>query len=82
VKYTVVWLPAARNALADIWNRATDRQAVTDASNRIDRLPSRDAHRVGRPFNGRRLLIEPPLVVVFRVSPQDRLATVIKVGRY
>jgi hypothetical protein len=32
MKYTVVWLPPALNRLADIWNRAGDRQAVSRAA--------------------------------------------------
>jgi hypothetical protein len=43
MKYTVVWLLQAENELADIWNNASDRQAVADAADRIDWHLSRDA---------------------------------------
>jgi hypothetical protein len=36
--YTVVWTKPALSLLADAWSAATDRQAVTDASNWIDRI--------------------------------------------
>jgi len=36
--FTVVWRPEAERALADLWNRAEDRQAITDAADTIDAL--------------------------------------------
>jgi hypothetical protein len=82
MRYTVAWLPSAQNVLADIWNRASDRQAVADAANRIDAELRTDAHQKGRPLGGQqRDLRVTPLGVIFTVSPADRLATVLKVRR-
>jgi len=80
MKYTVVYTPLADLQLADIWMHCSDRQAVTEASHEIDRHLSRDADQIGKPdANGWRVLIEAPLVVSFRVSPDDRLVSVLSV---
>jgi hypothetical protein len=82
MRYTVVWLQSALNALADVWNRAPDRQAVTAAANRIDADLYINAHLSGRPIGGgRRALRVPPLAVVFVVDPGDCMVTVLKVRR-
>jgi hypothetical protein len=78
--YTVVWTKQAMDLLAHVWNGATDRQAVTDASDEVDRALRRDAHLRGESReNGDRILFEPPLGVHFRVSEPDRIATVFYV---
>jgi plasmid stabilization system protein ParE len=81
MRYTVTWLPAAQDELANIWNQAADRQAVTNAANRIDRTLLWNAEQKGRPDNGRRILIDLPLAVTFTVSPDDRLVRVVWVER-
>ncbi len=81
MRYTVTWLPAAQDELANIWNQASDRQAVAIAANRIDRTLLRDADQKGWPDNGQRILIDPPLAVTFTVSPDDRLVRVFWVER-
>lgn len=81
MKYMVVWLPSAMNELADIWNRARDRQAVADAANRIDRLLRIDPDLKGRPFHNRRVFSDPPLVVTFAVYPDDCRVEVLQVRR-
>jgi hypothetical protein len=79
--YTVGWKQTALNALADLYLNATDKQAVTAASNRIDQELRRDAHKKGQAFNDERLLRVPPLAVVFVVDPGDCKVTVLQVGR-
>jgi hypothetical protein len=81
MKYTVVWDDDASDRLADIYNRASDKAAVTAASNTIDRLLKNDPDRKGRPLNGTRFLTVPPLTVVYTVSPDDRLVRVQSVHR-
>lgn len=81
MKYTVVWLPQALNRLADIWNRASDQQAVADASNWIERALRRDAHRKGLVHGDQRVYIRQPLAVTFEVSPDDCMVTVVRVER-
>ena len=80
MKYTVVWTDAAQDELADIWIQASDRRAVTTAANEVDRELNIDAHLKGQALGGsRRALHIPPLLISFEVSPDDCLATVLKV---
>jgi plasmid stabilization system protein ParE len=79
--YTVAWIPQAQNRLADIWNRAADRQEVADAADRIDRLLRIDAHRIGRPLGAGRILVAHPLAVSFTVDPGDRAVRILQVHR-
>ncbi len=79
MRYTVARGEAALNEQANLWMAATDRGAVRTAADRIDRVLSRDAHLKGQGFYGDRLLVDPPLAVVFTVSRDDRVATVVSV---
>jgi hypothetical protein len=81
MKYTVVWVPTARNKLADLWTHAPDRKVITKAANRIDRLLAVDAEKRGVSFHGRRILFVLPLAVTFTVSPDDCLVEVLQVER-
>jgi hypothetical protein len=81
MRYTVVWVRAAENRLAELYNQATDKAAVSAASNAIDRQLATDADRKGRPLNGTRFLTVPPLTVVFTVSPDDCLVVVRAIHR-
>jgi plasmid stabilization system protein ParE len=69
--YTVIWLPAAENDLARIWMQAPDREAVTRAAHLLDQLlresPEAQAHPEGDHYR----LAVGPLVVLFRVLPDD-----------
>jgi hypothetical protein len=68
VKYQVDWAPDALQALADIWSRATNRNAVTAASHAIDQTLADDADAVGRAvFDTVREYHHPPLGVEFEV---------------
>lgn len=78
---TVVWDESALDRLADIWVQATpaDRIKIDAAVQRINRTLLRNPDQQGesRPAN-LRILIVPPLAVLFRVTPPD-LATVTHV---
>jgi hypothetical protein len=77
--FTVVWLPAALRQLAALWNASADRNALTRAADRFDRLLRFDPGTKGVDYYGDRLLVEPPLQVVFRVRPDDMLVEVLQV---
>jgi hypothetical protein len=79
MKYTVTWNPSVKNDLAHIWITATNRQAVADAADRIDRRLMHDPERQGEDFYGDQLLVENPLGIVFAVNPDDRQVRVIQV---
>lgn len=83
MKYSVFWSAVAEARLAELWNAADDRQAVTDAANAIDRLLAHDPERLGesRP-DETRIFFMPPLGVLFHVEEPDRAVHVLKVWRY
>jgi plasmid stabilization system protein ParE len=80
MEYTVIWVPSAEGQLAELWMAARDREAVTLASDRIDRTLCDAPLDAGesRP-DGYRILIDLPLVVYFQVIPDDRLVRVLRV---
>lgn len=83
MSFTVVWKPEAERRLAEIWTDAADRNAVTRAAGIIDRALGDDPESLGESRNeGRRVLLEPPLGVIYRVSPADRMVTVVAVWTY
>jgi hypothetical protein len=80
MKYTVVTTSLADDQLAKLWLRATDRQSVADAYDRIEAMLKHDPHSLGREHpGGWRVLDEPPIVVTFRVIEEDRLARILSV---
>ncbi|QDT66248.1 hypothetical protein V22_35130 [Calycomorphotria hydatis] len=83
MKYTVVWSPTAEAKLAELWLESNDRADLTVAADRIDELLRRDAANVGESRSTvSRILIEPPLAILFDTSSDDRLATVWAVWRW
>lgn len=82
MKYTVVWKPKAEQQLADLWNQASDRNAITKAANLIDHVLTRDPHSQGESrWNSYRIMFAPPLAVYFDVSEADKLVVVVKVWK-
>ena len=83
MRYTVIWVPDAEQELAAIWMAAGDRDAVTAAAHRIDQILRRYPDQKGesRP-EGRRILLEPPLGVLFIVQPLDRIVYVLNVWQF
>ena len=80
MKYTVLWTRNAERRLAALWMAATDREAVATAANAIDVALRGNSPDCGESRSGdRRILHEPPLAVIFRVSEADRSATVLDV---
>ncbi len=80
--YTVLWTRNAEQKLAAIWLAASDRAAVTAAAHRIDQLLRNDPDQQGESRDqGRRVLVDPPLGVMFRVQPDDRQVYVLSVWR-
>jgi hypothetical protein len=81
MKYTVLWRVSAEAELAHIWNSSVDRQAVTAASNAIDRALRFDPVLRGETVRGTiRVIVERPLVVTYRVDEDDRIVRVIGVA--
>ena len=83
MNYTVVWVHYALDQLAEVWNTAADRNAVAAASHRIDTRLTADPRNEGESrCEGERILIDPPLQVLFRVSEPERLVEVTEVARF
>jgi hypothetical protein len=79
MRYTVIWTPDALDQLADVWLRATNRNAVTQAAYQIDQILRDDPDAKGVDFYGDRLLVVTPLQVIFVTRPDDRLVEVQQV---
>ncbi len=77
MKFTVVWRPFAEQQLSQLWLQANDRAGVSEAADRIDSLLQNDPQNEGESRGGgERILIAAPLAVLYRVSLDDRTATV------
>jgi hypothetical protein len=81
--FIVRWVPEALNELATIWMQASDRTEITAAVARIDRQLQDDPEDQGESRDeGRRILLESPLGVMFRVQPADRTVFVLTVWHF
>ena len=80
MNYTVVWKPEAERNLASIWNRSSNRNAVTSATHVIDQTLGTAPQDAGESREeGFRVLFVRPLGVMFEVSPDDRTVRVVTV---
>lgn len=84
MKWTVVFLPAAEDELANLWVDPATRVEITDAANRIDQLLKRDPDQIGesREVQGLRLVFVAPLAVLFRVKADDCMVEVVHVWKF
>ncbi len=77
MKYTVVWLKAAQDKLAELWLQANDRTGLTAASNRIDQELRVDPYLNSQGHaHGYRFRAFGLLTVTYTVSDDDQLVTV------
>jgi hypothetical protein len=68
MNYSVLWTHASLQMLASVWMKASDREAVTMASQRIDEQLAMDPIDFGESRReGERIGIDPPLQVLYRV---------------
>jgi hypothetical protein len=76
-RYTVTATRRAEDDLAQLWLRASDRPAISQAANRIDQVLSENPSTMGfQAIRGMRQLIVSPLIVEFTVEEDDRLVTI------
>ena len=80
MRYTVIFSPSAEQDLADIYNNASDKWAVTWASDLLERMLKRDAHKVGRDYDGDRMVRVAPLLAFFAVYPDDCRVEVLQLA--
>jgi hypothetical protein len=83
-RYTVVWVPSARKRLAELWNEnPAIRQEIADAADEVDRSLAFDPLSIGDTTGGvGRLVIRPPLMVLYRVDEDDRQVRVIYIKHW
>ncbi len=73
MSFTVLWTPVAEQRLAAIWTDAGNRNLVTQAASFIDQALRTAPEEAGESRSeDQRILIEPPLGVLFTVSLDDR----------
>lgn len=80
----VVWVKAALDQLAEIWmgSDTATRRWINEAVRRIDGLLSAAPSGAGESRSeGRRIMIERPLVVVFRVIAEQGVVQVLTVRK-
>jgi hypothetical protein len=81
MNYTVDWSPDAQSTLATIWIQSSNRQAVTAAQARIDRLLAANPLGNSTPVSEGLYAIEiHPLRALFEVSDAEHLVNVVSVG--
>lgn len=70
MRYRVLWDPDAFRGLLRAWIAANEPEAGIRAFDEIEEAVSEDAHKKGESREGeRRILIVPPLGVIFRARP-------------
>ena len=81
MSYSVAWTPAARATLATIWIGAADRQAVTIAQARMDRLLAVDPLKNGTPLSEGLYAIEiHPLRALFEVDATGKFVSIVSLS--
>jgi plasmid stabilization system protein ParE len=80
--FTVIWVTSAENELIKICLDAADRQTVAASAAEIDqRLRARPEQEGESRSGDRRILIVPPLAVIYRVRLDDRIVRVLQTWR-
>ena len=80
MRFTVTWDDEAEQELADIWNNAADKDAVTAASNTIEyKLKYAPADQGESRDEATRIYVLKPLVVVYEIREADRIVNVVSV---
>ncbi len=83
MSYQVFWVPEAEEELAAIWLDAADRNSIATAAHVIDTTLRLDPEAAGESRGeDRRIFYEPPLGVIFVVSTDDRIVSVLSVWRF
>jgi hypothetical protein len=83
MKFTVLWSSNAEAKLARLWFASNSRQAIADASDKIDISLSTSADTAGESrLSSRRIVHESPLGVLYSVDIDDRKVLVLDVWQY
>jgi hypothetical protein len=79
MRFTVTWLPDAQNELADIWNCASNKRAVSAAANHIDHQLKDDPQNKADFLDPDWMYVSPPLGVVLQIIEDDRRVEITQV---
>lgn len=82
MKFTVTWTPTAEAILTRIWLASRDREAIREATARIETLLANEPLTAGESRSGNyRIVFEEPLAVTYSVWPADRRVKVVFLSR-
>jgi hypothetical protein len=81
MKWTVGWSQSALDDLAALWTASSNRQAVSDAADKLEQELRIDADLKGEEYYRDRLLSEPPIGLAYALFPSDCRVEVIQVVR-
>jgi hypothetical protein len=81
-RFTVVWSRSAKRRLAELWlDNPAIRREVTEAADQIDRALAQVPTTIGISVSPRsRLVVHPPLSVLYWISENDKQVRVIHVS--
>lgn len=80
MRYTLIWKPSALAQLADVWLKASNRQAVNDAVAKIEGYLRRSSTTAGSEhIEGTRLVVLPPLVAGYEIFHDDCRVDIVSV---
>jgi len=79
MRYTVTWSTVAIAQLASVWTAATDRQSVTDSSDRIEQALKDGPERKGIPWGRYYAYFDDPLAALFEIDPGDCMVRIVAV---
>ena len=76
----MVWIKSVHHEVGEIWLAASDRNAVTRASDEIDRELAIEAENKGKALSeGLRVYDAPPLRAVYSVDSANRLVEICRI---
>jgi hypothetical protein len=81
MKFTVVSLPSVDDQQIELWLSASDRKAVSDAANWIERQLKNDPLTMVTAVDDVYFIRRNPPVALCRISVDDRLVTIIDIRR-
>lgn len=85
MKWSVTWLPAAEDELADCWLNAIDQSQIASAAYTVDQMLTLVPQEVGESReegSDRRIVYVRPLGVVYKVFPSTFRVQVQRVWHY
>jgi hypothetical protein len=83
MSYTVTFTPDARDALAEMWMNAADKEDLARAADEMERQLASDPFAVGESrVVDIRIVIVPPLAAYYDARKADRLVKVWRIWRW